>query len=245
MSEITSEISVKLRLAVKKKISNLKIEYDPDLVDFILLLFAQKKRFAQLTEDLRDLVEVQTEELCLWVDDLTRKVNDLNEDEHAETYRERKRLAEKQRLIQIESSDEESDSEETKHPPNSDSDSGDDSDANNSDRSRSRSRSPQRNRINIFLDDTRRLHDLESERKELQKRARKLNKDFAKNSALKDKKSIGKEYQLINIHLEKLLIKCDGVNLDQKDDSNRKYRKNIIKDIQNLLERNDKSLSFL
>jgi hypothetical protein len=89
------------------------------------------------------------------------------------------------------------------------------------------------------------LHDLESERKELQKRARKLNKDFAKNSALKDKKSIGKEYQLINIHLEKLLIKCDGVNLDQKDDSNRKYRKNIIKDIQNLLERNDKSLSFL
>ena len=71
--DIGTEISAKLRLAVKRKIAALEIEYDEDLCDFILLLFAQKKRFPTIVEDLKDLLENKTEEFAAWLDELISK----------------------------------------------------------------------------------------------------------------------------------------------------------------------------
>ena len=71
--DIGTEISAKLRLAVKRKLVALDIEFDEDLCDFILLLFAQKKRFPKIVEDLRDLLEQKTEELAAWLDELIQK----------------------------------------------------------------------------------------------------------------------------------------------------------------------------
>ena len=100
------------------------------------------------------------------------------------------------------------------------------------------------NRINIFLDDSRKLHEIESDKKELQRKARRLNKDFSKN-ALKNPKKVKMEYRGINERLLKLLETCDAVELDKKDEQNRKHRKKLVKDIQQLLDRNDKAVSFL
>jgi len=234
--DAAAEISVKLRMAVKKKLTALKVEFDDDLCDYILLIFAQKKRFKEINASLIEFLEGKTDEFSEWLDELIRKVNSLGVDPDAEEYRERIRQAEKRR-IEIESSE-----DEATEVQNSDSDSGSD-DSDDYPHTRSRSRSPP-NRINIFLDDSRKLHEIESDKKELQRKARRLNKDFSKN-ALKNPKKMKLEYRSINERLLKLLETCDAVELDKKDEQNRKHRKKIVKDIQQLLDRNDKAVSFL
>ena len=73
MAEITKEITGKLRLAVKRKMANLSIEQDDDMLDYVLTLFARKKRFPVLKDDLRDLLEEKTDIFAAWLDDLVRK----------------------------------------------------------------------------------------------------------------------------------------------------------------------------
>ena len=53
------------------------------------------------------------------------------------------------------------------------------------------------------------------------------------------------EYKGINEALMKLLESCDEILLDRKDEGNRSHRKKIIKDINQLMDRNDKAISFL
>ena len=106
-----------------------------------------------------------------------------------------------------------------------------------------RSNSP-RNRINIFLDDSRKLHEIDCRKKDLQKKSRRLNKDFSKNAS-KNTKKVKMEYKGINEALMKLLESCDEILLDRKDEGNRSHRKKIIKDINQLMDRNDKAISFL
>ena len=75
MSAITTEITGKLRLAIKKKLDGLTIEYDNDLLEYILLLFARKKRYLTIIEDMEPLIENErkTKIFASWLDDLIRK----------------------------------------------------------------------------------------------------------------------------------------------------------------------------
>ena len=75
MSEITTEITGKLRLAIKKKLESLQLEYDNDLLEYILLIFARKKRFNKIIEDIEPLIEnlVKSKKFASWLDDLVRK----------------------------------------------------------------------------------------------------------------------------------------------------------------------------
>jgi len=75
MSEITTEITGKLRLAIKKKLESLQLEYDNDLLEYILLIFARKKRFNKIIEDIEPLIEnlVKSRKFASWLDDLVRK----------------------------------------------------------------------------------------------------------------------------------------------------------------------------
>ena len=75
MSAVTTEITGKLRLAIKKKLDGLTIEYDNDLLEYILLLFARKKRYLTIIEDMEPLIENErkTKIFASWLDDLIRK----------------------------------------------------------------------------------------------------------------------------------------------------------------------------
>ena len=67
-------------------------------------------------------------------------------------------------------------------------------------------------------------------------------------SSVKGKSEVKKLKKLLlgmNEQFEQVLEKCDALDLDQKDEQNRKHRKTIIKSVQTLLERNDKVISFL
>ena len=74
---------------------------------------------------------------------------------------------------------------------------------------------------------------------------KRLNKNLSKIIISKETGKARKEFLTINEEFERLLEKCDAVQLDQKDHNNRSKRKYLIKDIQKLLDRNDKAMSFL
>ena len=73
MSEITKEITGKLRLAIKRKMHTLSIEQDDDMLEFIMTMFARKRRFPQLVAELSDLLDDKAPPLASWLDDLIRK----------------------------------------------------------------------------------------------------------------------------------------------------------------------------
>jgi len=112
-------------------------------------------------------------------------------------------------------------------------------------RSRSRSRSNERQKINIFLDDARELHDIEDDKNQIQRKMKRMHANVSRLIISKQTKTAKKEFLGINEELERILERCDGVQLDPKDENNRKHRKKLIKDTQKLLDRNDKAMSFL
>ena len=71
--DITAEITVKFRLAIKSKLRAMKIEEDDDLIDFIMIIFARKKRFEAIKEDLEELLEEKTADFAVWLDLLIQK----------------------------------------------------------------------------------------------------------------------------------------------------------------------------
>ena len=73
MAEITKEIAGKLRLAIKRKMHTLDIDQDDDMLEFMLTLFARKKRFPQLVDDLEALLDEKSKPFAAWLDDLIRK----------------------------------------------------------------------------------------------------------------------------------------------------------------------------
>ena len=72
-AEITKEIAGKLRLAIKNRMDKLSIQQDDDMLEFMLTLFAQKKRYPQLVHDLEDLLDEKSKPFAAWLDDLIRK----------------------------------------------------------------------------------------------------------------------------------------------------------------------------
>merc|ERR1711990_120235 len=89
MSDITTEITGKLRLGIKKKLDSLQIDYDNDLLEYILLIFARKKRFETIIQDIEPLVEnlEKSTKFASWLDDLVRKVNMLSQNVENEKYK--------------------------------------------------------------------------------------------------------------------------------------------------------------
>ena len=71
--DITAEITVKFRLAIKKKLAAMKIEEDNDLIDFVMIIFARKKRFDAIREDLEELLEEKAADFAVWLDLLIQK----------------------------------------------------------------------------------------------------------------------------------------------------------------------------
>jgi len=71
--DITAEITVKFRLAIKSKLRAMKIEEDGDLIDFVMIIFARKKRFEAIKKDLSELLEEKTEDFSVWLDLLIQK----------------------------------------------------------------------------------------------------------------------------------------------------------------------------
>jgi len=71
--DITAEITVKFRMAIKSKLAAMKIEEDDDLIDFVMIIFARKKRFEAIKEDLSELLEDETEDFAVWLDLLIQK----------------------------------------------------------------------------------------------------------------------------------------------------------------------------
>ena len=71
--DITAEITVKFRLAIKSKLHAMKIEEDDDLIDFVMIIFARKKRFEAIKEDLEELLEDKTADFAVWLDRLIQK----------------------------------------------------------------------------------------------------------------------------------------------------------------------------
>ena len=110
---------------------------------------------------------------------------------------------------------------------------------------RSRSRSNERQKVNIFLDDARELHDIEDDKNQIQRRMKRMHANVSRLIISKQTKTAKKEFLGINEELERILERCDGVQLDPKDENNRKHRKKLIKDTQKLLDRNDKGMSPL
>ena len=51
----------------------MKIEEDDDLIDFVMIIFARKKRFEAIKEDLSELLEDKTEDFAVWLDLLIQK----------------------------------------------------------------------------------------------------------------------------------------------------------------------------
>ena len=110
---------------------------------------------------------------------------------------------------------------------------------------RSRSRSNERQKINIFLDDARELHDIEDDKNQIQRKMKRMHANVSRLIISKQTKTAKKEFLGINEELERILERCDGVQLDPKDENNRKHRKKLIKDTQKLLDRNDKGISSI
>merc|ERR1711962_1451106 len=224
MSEITTEIAGKLRLSIKKQLENLgckDLAGDDDLLEYMMVIFGQKKRFKDICESIEPFLEAKTKKMASWLDDLIRKVNLLPVDAENEAYQEAERKA--QANTQEISS--ESEHEFT--------------------RSRSRSRSNERQKINIFLDDARELHDIEDDKNQIQRRMKRMHANVSRLIISKQTKTAKKEFLGINEELERILERCDGVQLDPKDENNRKHRKKLIKDTQKLLDRNDKGIGSL
>ena len=73
MAEVTKEITGKLRLAIKRKMHTLDIGQDDDMLEFVLTLFARKKRFPRLVDDLEPLLDEKSKPFAAWLDDLVRK----------------------------------------------------------------------------------------------------------------------------------------------------------------------------
>ena len=71
--DITAEITVKFRLAIKSKLHAMKIEEDDDLIDLVMIIFARKKRFEAIKEDLEELLEDKTADFAVWLDRLIQK----------------------------------------------------------------------------------------------------------------------------------------------------------------------------
>jgi len=164
----------------------------------------------------------------------------LQDDPSRELYVARKRKEKEQLEERLEAEEEAREAAREASSSSSDSD----GDSRDRSRSRSRSKSPPRNRVNIFLEDTRKLHEIRENFEDLKRKSRRLNKEFTKRED-KNSKKLSKSYKGINEDIMKLLESCDAVELDSKDMMNRADRKKLIKDAQKLLDRNDKALSFL
>merc|ERR1711937_748443 len=94
MSEITTEIAGKLRLSVKKQLLDLgckELANDDDLLEYLMVIFGQKKRFKDICESIEPFLEGKTKKLASWLDDLIRKVNLLPVDPDNEAYQEAER----------------------------------------------------------------------------------------------------------------------------------------------------------
>jgi len=243
MAEVTKEITGKLRLAIKRKMHTLDIGQDDDMLEFVLTLFARKKRFPRLVDDLEPLLDEKSKPFAAWLDDLVRKVNQLEKNEVCEAYKADLEI--KSRALEISSESEEEQSDQKLSEDDSE------SDAENGEtvfqrRSRSRSRSPinSQPRVNIFLDDARALHDVDDDKERLKRQMKRLHSQVS-SVAKKDARKVRRSFLAINEEFERLLVRCDSLQLDQKDELNRKHRKQVIRDVQLLLERNDKAMSFL
>ena len=95
------------------------------------------------------------------------------------------------------------------------------------------------------MDDARELHDIEDDKNQIQRRMKRMHANVSRLIISKQIKTAKKEFLGINEELERILERCDGVQLDPKDENNRKHRKKLIKDTQKLLDRNDKGMSPL
>ena len=95
------------------------------------------------------------------------------------------------------------------------------------------------------MDDARELHDIEDDKNQIQRKMKRMHANVSRLIISKQVKSAKKEFLGINEELERILERCDGVQLDPKDENNRKHRKKLIKDTQKLLDRNDKGMSPL
>lgn len=76
MSEITTEIAGKLRLSIKKQLDSLgckDLAGDDDLLEYMMVIFGQKKRFKDICESIEPFLEGKTKKMASWLDDLIRK----------------------------------------------------------------------------------------------------------------------------------------------------------------------------
>ena len=81
MSEITTEIAGKLRLSIKKQLDSLgckDLAGDDDLLEYMMVIFGQKKRFKDICESIEPFLEAKTKKMASWLDDLIRKGNDFS-----------------------------------------------------------------------------------------------------------------------------------------------------------------------
>ena len=95
------------------------------------------------------------------------------------------------------------------------------------------------------MDDARELHDIEDDKNQIQRKMKRMHANVSRLIISKQTKTAKKEFLGINEELERILERCDGVQLDPKDENNRKHRKKLIKDTQKLLDRNDKGISSI
>ncbi|XP_021359476.1 zinc finger CCCH domain-containing protein 14-like [Mizuhopecten yessoensis] len=80
MMDIGKEISKKIRSAIKAKLIELGAYVDDELPDYIMVMVANKKSQAQMTEDLSLFLSTNTEKFTSWLNGLLDKLQTLGTD---------------------------------------------------------------------------------------------------------------------------------------------------------------------
>jgi len=78
LTEMSGDVSQKLRLAVKSKLTSLDAFIDDELPDLILVMLARKRTKEEMIEELEPFLEKDTEKFVEWLDKLYAKLNALS-----------------------------------------------------------------------------------------------------------------------------------------------------------------------
>merc|ERR1711973_352363 len=78
LTEMSGDVSQKLRLAVKSKLTSLDAFIDDELPDLILVMLARKRTKDEMIEELDPFLEKDTEKFVEWLDKLYAKLNALS-----------------------------------------------------------------------------------------------------------------------------------------------------------------------
>ncbi|XP_067680315.1 zinc finger CCCH domain-containing protein 14-like [Haliotis asinina] len=102
MMEIGSEISHKIRSAIKAKLVELGAYVDEELPDYIMVMVANKKNSLQMTEDLNLFLGSNTEKFTTWLHNLINKLQSISSetvsDDKEKKEKDRKKSTEKKKV---------------------------------------------------------------------------------------------------------------------------------------------------